>query len=485
MTTRRTHEVKKIFQIATSMMIAFIQLSCGGSSSLSEKNPNKSWTYLGTFQTTVYPETGETFTEAIDPSSVAQSNISTKNSLANHYKTDLTSANYVAPQNCTPANWNSTTLYVSVDYKLVNLTASRNFANLVLVIIGNDPNYANLHEIYTTDAPGQAILSNLDGNSNGFMDNMYPDISLTAANIETGYRQTSPSVGSDNILSFGESSACKFFQIKLGWDISPAGTTFFYEVWGDEVTGSTPAAPTINAVTTPTNSATQTISGTCLTGSSMSITGGASTATGTCVASAYSILVNLNTNTTNYLSVTQTFGGFTSAPATATIIHDNVSPQVSSSGPVNGETLVSIYENVVVNFNEPMKSSTFVDRTTVFLDRSGTCGAAVINGTISLSGDLTQMVFNPNAALTSNCDYTFQVYGTGQASNAKDLANNSLNTSYSMTFTTAPTTNDKTPPQISSIYVSDNSRDVSKSTFFSVMPGSPPSALTYSCGFWP
>jgi hypothetical protein len=150
MTTRRTHEVKKIFQIATSMMIAFIQLSCGGSSSLSEKNPNKSWTYLGTFQTTVYPETGETFTEAIDPSSVAQSNISTKNSLANHYKTDLTSANYVAPQNCTPANWNSTTLYVSVDYKLVNLTASRNFANLVLVIIGNDPNYANLHEIYTS-----------------------------------------------------------------------------------------------------------------------------------------------------------------------------------------------------------------------------------------------------------------------------------------------------------------------------------------------
>jgi hypothetical protein len=224
----------------------------------------------------------------------------------------------------------------------------------------------------------------------------------------------------------------------------------------------------LNAVTTPTNSATQNLTGTCVTGAAMAITGGATTATGTCVASAYNISVTLNTNTTNNLAVTQTSGGFTSPPANGTIVHDNIAPQVSSNSPVNNETLVSIFENIVVNFNEPMKLSTFVDRTTVFLDRNGACGAQVVNGTISLSGDLRQLVFNPTASLTANCTYTFQVYGTGQVNNSKDLANNALNASLSVNFTTAATTNDKTPPQVLSVYPTDNARDIARSSFFSI-----------------
>ncbi|OIP07240.1 hypothetical protein COS66_02520 [Candidatus Berkelbacteria bacterium CG06_land_8_20_14_3_00_43_10] len=101
-----------------------------------------------------------------------------------------------------------------------------------------------------------------------------------------------------------------------------------------------PNTPVINSVTSPVNSASQTVTGTAESGSTVNITGGSAPASGTATGGNYSILVSLTQDATNNLSVTATdgAGNNTTSSIQTIIVTDNDAPTTPTIGINTGAT---------------------------------------------------------------------------------------------------------------------------------------------------
>lgn len=111
-----------------------------------------------------------------------------------------------------------------------------------------------------------------------------------------------------------------------------------------------PSAPIINPVASPTSASSQIVTGTAEAGSTVSITGGASPASGVATGGSYSIVVPLTAEATNNLSATATdAAGNVSEPTLATIVQstppaepaDTTPPVLTVSSPLDGELIAT------------------------------------------------------------------------------------------------------------------------------------------------
>lgn len=107
---------------------------------------------------------------------------------------------------------------------------------------------------------------------------------------------------------------------------------------------------------------------------------------------------------------------------------DVVAPTVSSVDPADAATAVAVGSNITVVFSEAMRSSDVNARTIIVHSDAG----AVVAGTITLSADGTQAVFNPTSNLSAATKYHVLV-----VAGIRDVAGNALAATSSTEFTTA------------------------------------------------
>ncbi len=279
-------------------------------------------------------------------------------------------------------------------------------------------------------------------------------------------------------LEPSEYSGCKFLQFTFthpdldATHIPLLSFTADVLAYVDDGTGLD--APSVAAVTSPTNVSTQNIAVTIDTGDgadSVRITGGVGqidcTDNDVCdnnpAAGTVTPTVTLNANTTNNLYVyqIQTTPIRISSATLVQIVHDSVAPQVSSTNPTTNEEDVSPGANIFITFSEPVSPST-VSASTILLYRGGTS----ITGAVSLSGDGYTATFNPSSSLNGSAIHTVSVCGTTGAapcpSAVEDLAGSELANDYQYNFTTA--SSDSTPPTVNSTSPTDGASGVSRNT---------------------
>ncbi len=405
----------------------------------------------------------------------------------------------IGPANCGDPgyDWNSVTNILSVNTKIYNRTDSLPsdqqkiiLTPIELRLTGQNPsNSTGLIKAVNTELPGAGCgdpgirLENDDADGNGLIDCIWPDDD-TNTEDDPGW-DFSSRVGDDNRLTPGEESDCSLIiQFTLDHE---QNFQFYYDLLGVVQTSYTPDPPSVDPVTSPTNIDHQVISGTCDTAGTVYIDRGLDPTTRepavlsqVCSSGTYAIDVGLYTDTTNNLEVYQVVTGERSGSSWAEIIQDSTAPEVTGSSPADQQQNVSIYTNIIVNFNEAMDPSTFVDRSTVFLDQIGSCGSSTFTGDITVSSNGLQLIFDPDTNLNDGCEYRFRIYGSDQSSNVKDLAGNALSTTYDITFETAASTADTTPPTIVSIFPTDNAADIARNTFLSVTFSEPMDTDTFS-----
>ena len=118
---------------------------------------------------------------------------------------------------------------------------------------------------------------------------------------------------------------------------------------------------------------------------------------------------------------------------------DIIAPKIVSTIPVNKATNVPVRTKVIVNFSEPMNTTT---------TQSAFGMVPVTAGTFSWQNNSSSMVFTPAKALDGPIDYVFSI-GTG----AMDLGKNHLPKLQSFTFKTEVP--DRTPPSVLGTYPKD------------------------------
>ncbi len=401
--------------------------------------------------------------------------------------------NTVKMANCKDPDWNSVTNIMSVNAKLVNRTdqlpdTHPKYKTIYLTPLEMRLTYLdrpNLVTAVNTDLSGAScgnpdlILSRDDKDGNGYFDCLINDQSDST--LTPGW-SLSDKVGDDRLIPGEESDCSLIIQFTLKDDCEETGGCnfrFWYDILGVERSDATPDTPGIDPVTTPTNVDIQTISGTtsgdCETGGTVYIDGGLDPETGEavtlstpCKTGVYKIEVGLHKNTTNKLEIYQVVSGSTSGSKTVEIVHDDIKPKVTGSSPAEKEENVSRYTNIVVNFDEAMKESTFINRQTIFVDPVSCSSSSPVDGAITLSSNGMQMIFEPDDPLEDGCEYKVQVYGADKSDHVTDLAGNPIEQTYDIVFVTSPNTKDETPPEVVAIFPTDNARDISRSAIMTV-----------------
>ena len=179
-------------------------------------------------------------------------------------------------------------------------------------------------------------------------------------------------------------------------------------------------AVTIDSVTSPTNTATQTLTGIRSAGLTVVLTADTAATFGT---------VTYPTTTTWSCNVTLVEGsnGITAtadtSTATATIVLDTTAPTVVSKSPAAGAPGVAVGTTVSVTFSEAMDAST-ITTSSFTLDS--------VSGSVSYSSGTYTATFTPSDNLTLGTTYTANL-----STAITDATGNPLASAYSWSFTTA------------------------------------------------
>ena len=182
-----------------------------------------------------------------------------------------------------------------------------------------------------------------------------------------------------------------------------------------------PPAVTINPVTSPTNVATQTLTGTMSEGATVVLTADTAATFGA---------VTYPTTTTWSCNVTLVEGANTitatvaTGTATVTVVLDTVAPTVTGTSPAADATGVPVNTVVAVIFSEPMKASTITTS-------SFTLSGSAVSGTVTYNSATYTATFTPSANLTVGTTYTATL-----STAITDAAGNPLASAYSWSFTT-------------------------------------------------
>lgn len=132
---------------------------------------------------------------------------------------------------------------------------------------------------------------------------------------------------------------------------------------------------------------------------------------------------------------------------------DLTPPTVASAIPLSGATNVAVSTVIEVVFSEPMAVAT-VDGTSFYLVQGTNCAASKISGTITASNSDKTFSF-PSGTLNYSTQYSVCVDVT-----VKDVALNSLSTSFLQSFTTAAAA-DVTPPAVMSFFPAASAAGIS------------------------
>jgi hypothetical protein len=129
---------------------------------------------------------------------------------------------------------------------------------------------------------------------------------------------------------------------------------------------------------------------------------------------------------------------------------DTKQPSVSSGGPTGSN--VPINTAITITFNESMDKTSVQD---AFELTDGTTTWTAANGTFSWSGNTLTFIPSEDIDLDYDTEYTVTI-GTG----ARDLADNTISSAYSWSFTTIPEP-DLTAPSVSTVSHSGDDAEVS------------------------
>ncbi len=150
---------------------------------------------------------------------------------------------------------------------------------------------------------------------------------------------------------------------------------------------------------------------------------------------------------------------------------DTVPPVITTIDPPENAIEVGIGKVITVGFSEPMDASTLVPG-----NLSLASGSTELDGTVSVSPDLSTATFTPAAPLETGTTYTFTV-----GSSARDLAGNGLSQPRKWNFTTSADP-DTTPPTIVSVFPEENSIDFPATGVIAVRFNEPIEAPSLSSG---
>ncbi|MGD8747439.1 MAG: Ig-like domain-containing protein, partial [Balneolaceae bacterium] len=132
-----------------------------------------------------------------------------------------------------------------------------------------------------------------------------------------------------------------------------------------------------------------------------------------------------------------------------TTTQETTPPTVTSTSPVNNAQDVTVGTNISATFSEPMDPST-IDATTFQVTLNG----SAVSGTVNYSG--TTATFTPASDLEFNSTYAATV-----TTGVQDLAGNNMTSNVSWNFTT---TQETTPPTVTSTSPVNNAQDVAVGT---------------------
>jgi hypothetical protein len=132
-----------------------------------------------------------------------------------------------------------------------------------------------------------------------------------------------------------------------------------------------------------------------------------------------------------------------------TTAQETTPPTVTSTSPVNNAQDVTVGTNISATFSEPMDPST-IDATTFQVTLNG----SAVSGTVNYSG--TTATFTPASDLEFNSTYAATV-----TTGVQDLAGNNMTSNVSWNFTT---TQETTPPTVTSTSPVNNAQDVAVGT---------------------
>ena len=135
---------------------------------------------------------------------------------------------------------------------------------------------------------------------------------------------------------------------------------------------------------------------------------------------------------------------------------DTVAPTVESTSIADGARGVDIDTDISVTFSEAMNESSINTSTFVV-----TTGSTTVSGSVSYDSRTLTATFNPSSSLSYSTAYTVTL-----DSAVEDLAENSLESDYSWSFTSesAP---DTTPPEVSGTSIPNGAADVAVSSIIS------------------
>ena len=200
---------------------------------------------------------------------------------------------------------------------------------------------------------------------------------------------------------------------------------------GDSGPSDTTNTVTLDAVTTPTNQATQVISGTTDPNSNVTVTAPADTTIGVANTSGtFGVSITLSSNISNSIQVSSVDPAGNSATASTSIVHDDVAPTLSMSAPspvtpTAGQSGFAI----TANYSD---SGSGIDQASVVISNDRDIGGAfkqdgTFSTVISSSGDLVPLF---SSVTTAQATYTvadsllFPAGANNLAASVSDLAGN-------------------------------------------------------------
>lgn len=423
--------------------------------------------------------------------------LKTKRGLLDWADSVLINQTLVTVEDCSSSNWNGATKVLSNNFRITNTSSETILTPVEFRLTGIfGAGYSanpNIVDEVNTDLPGAACENplrltgsgNCDANADGNFDIIWPYEDPLDYSNDPGW-DFSLLLGQDNRLSPAESSSCAFLQFS---DPSAQSFSFSYDVLG-KVQSQSIAAPTVAAVTTPTNDSspniTVTLSTTCTTpatdpcADTVRIIGGNSAVTCTdgqaCDLNATSGLVTvdypLNQNQSNTLSIFQQDANSPGSPfresaaTTFSVVHDSLAPAIVSITPPHNSTNVSPSGNILISFDGALEAAS-VNTTNVLLNRDGgnsncsTFGTAAAR-TVS-QPTASEILIDPSSNLQQNAIYCIRVVGlTGGCDGSneiRDAATNCLASTSTYLFTTS--SSDSTAPSITAVYPQDGASSVS------------------------
>ena len=200
---------------------------------------------------------------------------------------------------------------------------------------------------------------------------------------------------------------------------------------GDSGPSDTTNSVMLDAVTTPTNLATQVISGTTDPNSNVTVTAPADTTIGVANTSGtFGLSITLSSNISNSIQVSSVDPAGNSATASTSIVHDDVAPTLSMSAPSSvTPTAGQSGFDITANYSD---SGSGIDQASVVISNDRDIGGAfkqdgTFSTVISSSGDLVPLF---SSVTTAQATYTvadsllFPAGANNLAASVSDLAGN-------------------------------------------------------------